>query len=109
MQTRNNLAHVFGVIFIVIGVVAFFIILLSFDWDYYNSIKSYRYTYSDEIEILQQQLTDTWISSIVILIVNVSVGIVLMTLGKMLGLLEVIAIKIAGEENKSDDIKENVN
>ena len=108
METRNNLSHVFGVIFIVIGVVAFFIILLSFDWDYYNSIKGYSYTYSDEIEIMKQQLADTWISAIILLVANVSVGIVLMTLGKMLGLLEAIAIKVAVEENKSDDI-ENVN
>lgn len=109
MKTKTNLAQVMGVIFIIAGVVLFIITLSSFDWDTYNGIKDLTFTYEEEIALMEQELGFTIMTAIVLLFGNAVAGVLLITLGKMLGLLEVIAIKIAGEENKSDDIKENVN
>src|SRR5690606_27890696 len=106
---KTNLAQAMGVILIIAGVVLFIITLSSFDCDTYIRIKDLTLTYEEEIALMEQELGFTIMTAIVLLFGSAVAGVLLITLGKMLGLLEVIAIKIAGEENKSDDIKENVN
>lgn len=77
-----------GAIFIVIGVIGLFAIVTSFDYETYNEIKDYSATYADEIVIMESELQSVWILGIASLIINVAIGTVLLTLGKIVRLLE---------------------
>lgn len=119
MRVKDNAAQIIGKIFIVLGAIGFIVILFSFDWGYYNSIKDSPNVYSNEVAFMKGQLLTTWTYAIVLLIGSSAVGVVLMTLGKILGHLEIITkdkrVSIAHEENiknaikKESEVEEDIN
>ena len=90
---KNSLAKVMGVVFIAIGVFGFFIIIGTFDFQEYNSIKDLSFSYSEEIAIMKSELITRWIAGLGNLIFNLAVGTVLLTLDKIAVLLTEIKDK----------------
>lgn len=103
VKVENNAAQVVGIIAIVISVLLFIIILISFDWSTYYNIKDLTYTYAEEIEIMKMELMDTWIIASFILIGGVVSGIVLITLGRILGVLEIIVLNTVDQDKQVKD------
>lgn len=87
VNVRNSLANIMGVVFIAIGVLGFFIIIGTFDFTEYNSIKDLELTYSDEIAIMKSELFTRWIIGLGNLVFNLAIGAILLTLDKIAKLL----------------------
>lgn len=98
---KTNFAQVMGVIFIVAGAILFIITLSSFDWDTYNRIKDLTLTYEEEITLMEQELGFTIMTAIVLLFGNAVAGVLLITLGKILSYVQVLAVKFVGDDDKT--------
>src|SRR5690625_3563998 len=84
---KNSFAKIMGVVFIAIGVLGFFIIIGTFDFTEYNSIKDLEATYSEELVIMKSELFTRWIIGLGNLVFNLAVGAILLTLDKIAKLL----------------------
>lgn len=91
-----TLAHFMGFIFIIIGVIATIIIVSSFDFATYGELKDETYLLAEEeleLQMLQSEHTMTWALGLGALIINLAVGTVLISLGKIVRILEDIRDK----------------
>lgn len=91
MGIRNNAAQVIGWMFIIAGIIIAILIVASFDYEYYNHVKDFPVT-ENQLEILEGQLISTWVYATILLFGNVAVGVVIMTLGKILGYVQLMAV-----------------
>lgn len=106
MGIRNNAAQVIGWIFIVIGIICAILMIMSFDYEYYNYVKDFPVT-ENQLEILESQLISTWVYAAIILFGNVAVGVVIMTLGKILGYVQMMVIGYDEELDSYWEYEEN--
>ena len=65
---------VIGIVIIVLGVLGAIGILTTFDWSTYSDIKSYAYTYSDELSVLKPMMIDAVTMAGATLLVSISIG-----------------------------------
>ncbi|MCC2250509.1 hypothetical protein JUJ52_11105 [Virgibacillus sp. AGTR] len=104
-QKDLKLAQFMGILFIIIGVIGFIIIMASFDYAEYGELKNDSYLLEDDeirLQVMKDDLTSTWVAGIATLIINVAIGTVLITLGKIVSLLEDIK-KIKQSESVAGD------
>ncbi|API94000.1 MULTISPECIES: hypothetical protein [unclassified Virgibacillus] len=86
-------AEFMGLIFIIIGVIGFITIITSFDHLEYSELKDSAYLLDEEevqLEMMKDDLMSTWVVGIGTLLINVAIGVVLMTMGKIVRLLQEI-------------------
>ena len=86
-----TLAGFMGAVFIIIGIIGMFIIVSSFDRAAYNELKNETYLLEEEeiqLQIMEEERTSIWVVGIGALIINVAIGTVLLTMGKIVRLLE---------------------
>lgn len=91
-----TLAGFMGAIFIVIGFIGMVIIISSFDFETYNELNDSVYLDTEEevqLQLLKDDLLSNWIIGIGTLVINLAIGVVLITLGKILRTLEDIRDK----------------
>ncbi|MGY0692974.1 hypothetical protein ACW2QC_09325 [Virgibacillus sp. FSP13] len=101
MQKDWKLSEFMGVLFIVIGIIGFVVIIASFDYDAYKEVTDYPSLYEDyEVQTIKDEHFNNWVIGIGTLIVNLAIGTVLITLGKIHSLLEVIASNKRGLTNE---------
>ncbi|BAM46337.1 hypothetical protein [Amphibacillus xylanus] len=91
MKIRNNAAQVIGWIFIVAGIIFAILIVASFDYEYYNYVKDFPVT-EDQLDFLESELVSTWVYATILLFGHVAVGVVIMTLGKILSYVQLMAL-----------------
>lgn len=91
-----TLAGFMGAIFIVIGFIGMITIVTSFDFESYNELNDFGFLLDEEemqLELMKEGLRSTWTLGIGLLIIHQAIGAVLITLRKILRVLEDIRDK----------------
>lgn len=105
MNGDLKVSELMGYLFILIGIVGFIAIVATYDYEPYKELSDDDTGYSsiyddDDVSAMQEEMEEqairqshfnNWVIAFATLLVNSAIGIVLITLGRMHGLMEVIA------------------
>ncbi len=104
-KERITFISVLGILIIVIGAIGFVATVAGFDYAEYSEMKEYADLYDEELEVMKGDLQATWIMGVFSLVGSVIAGVLLMTLGKIVNLLE--GIKENTRKESDVNVKSN--
>ncbi|AUJ23128.1 hypothetical protein [Virgibacillus dokdonensis] len=102
-------ADFMGGVFVIIGIIGFITIVASFDYEGYNDLEDSIYLLDEEevqLEMMKDDLMSTWVVGIGTLLINVAIGVVLMTMGKIVRLLQEIRGPLQTSEPEHKELTE---